>query len=312
MKNNLKRKRLVCEIVPLIVCFSIVPTINILIVRAHESNDLIKVTTQVYDSSGENSQTIQLTTEQVHEVKMLFDSLKNRFSKAESMEATREIFSDTVVCLSQYHLLPKDMGMRDTQRVVTGGLQNHNIETLFYGKSKKFPGDSDSAGEIQNYFCYIAGNTTNTHFAKPITKITLRLFDIMDFSSGNILILKIATVLWIISSPFSTMSQLILKHPGHHIGVNIHFGNYHYYPYPNWFSPAQGWLLTNGLNGKQNITGSFWGQEMTSGWQPQDDWNMNYSWRGCVGFTGIITYINQDSAYYIGSALQVHVGPNRP
>ena len=134
----------------------------------------------------------------------------------------------------------------------------------------------------------------------------------MDYNTGNAPLLKIATAFWFVFNQISKITQTILYQNGSHYGVYIYFGNYHYYPYPNWLFPAQGWISTNGINDKQNISGSFWGQKMTNGWQQQDDWYMNHTWRGCIGFTGLITYIGSDSAYYLGSALQVNIGPNRP
>jgi hypothetical protein len=169
-----------------------------------------------------------------------------------------------------------------------------------------------TTGTIQNSWCYIAGNTSNTHFAKLAKRIAHRLIPIMESNTGNVPLEKIATDIWFVFNLLSKITQPILHQNGPHVGACIYFGNYHYNPYPNWLSPAQGWISTIGINGKQNISGTFWGQKMTSGWQQQDDWYMNYTWRGCMGFNGLIIYVGSDSAYYLGSALQVQVGPNRP
>ena len=269
------------------------------------------MTTQACGLKGENTHTVQLTKRQVREAQRVFDDLKNRMSTAESMEETQRIFNDTIASLSRYNLLPNGMSIQQAKRLVTSASQNQKGETLLKKISSKFQADSKE-GTIQNSFCLIAGNTSNTHFAKPVTKLTMHLYDIMDYSSGNHILVVISTALWIVFNPLSTISQMILKRQGNHCGVSIFFGNYHYYPYPNWLYPAQGWISTDGINGKQNISGSLWGQKVTSGWQPQDDWYMNYTWRGCVGFTGFITYFGSDSAYYLGSALYVYVGPDRP
>jgi hypothetical protein len=267
------------------------------------------MTTRACDLKDDNTYSVLFRKQQVREVQRIFDELKNRLSTSNSMEETQQIFNDSIVSLSSYNLFPAGMTIEQAKRLVSG--INQKILPLFQKISTKFQVDT-KAGTIQNSFCLIAGNTSNTHFAKPVTKITMHLFDIMDYSSENIILLRLSTILWIILNPLSIISQMILKLQGNHCGISIFFGNFHYYPYPNWLSPAQGWLSTNGVNGKQNISGFFWGQKMTSGWQPQDDWYMNYTWRGCVGFTGFIIYIGSDSAYYIGSALHVNVGPNRP
>jgi hypothetical protein len=305
------RKRLAVGIILLFIGITIAPSINFTVVEASNNNELVEVTTQVCSANTDIAHTIHLTKQQVREARRVFDELKNCMSTAESMEETRRIFNETIVLLSRYNLLPNDMSIEQAKRLVTGANQNQKVVTLLQKISTKFQADL-KAGTIQNSFCFIAGNTSNTHFAKPVTKIAMRLFDIMDFNTENHIIVVISSALWIILNPLSTISQMILKLQGNHYGVSIFFGNFHYYPYPNWLYPAQGWLSTNGINGIQNISGSFWGQKITSGWQPQDDWYMNYTWRGCLGFTGLITYFGSDSAYYLGSALHVNVGTDRP
>jgi hypothetical protein len=296
MKDESLKKGLIVSIILLFIGVTIAPSINFIVVKASDDKELVEVTTQACGSTADKVHTVQLTKRQVREIRQIFDELKSRLSTAESMQETQQIFNDTIVSLSRYNLLPTSM----------------SIEHAFLQKISTKSQVDVKAGEMQNSLCSIAGNTSNTHFAKPVTKLTMHLYDIMDYSSGNHILVEISTALWIVFNPFSTISQMILKRQGNHCGVSIFFGNFKYYPYPNWLYPAQGWISTNGINGKQNISGSFWGQKVTSGWQPQDDWHMNYTWRGCIGFTGLITYVGSDSAYYLGSALYVNVGPNRP
>jgi hypothetical protein len=302
---------LVVGIVILFIGVTIAPSINFNVVKASDDNDLVEVTTQACGSTASKIHTVQLTKRQVRAIRQIFDELKSRLSTAKSMQETQQIFNDTIVSLNRYNLLPNGVNIGQAKRLVTSAVQNQRVMTLLRKISTKFQADA-KAGTIQNQLCYIAGNTSNTHFAKPVTKLTMHLYDIMDYSSGNHILVEISTALWIIFNPFSTLSQMILKRQGNHCGVSIFFGNFKYYPYPNWFYPAQGWISTDGISGKQNLSGSFWGQKITSGWQPQDDWCMNYTWRGCTGFTGLITYVGTDSAYYLGSALHVNVGSDRP
>jgi len=311
LRKNTVRKDLTVGIILLFVGVAFAPSINFNVVKASDDNELVAVTTQACGVKGGDNHTVQLTKRQVREVQRVFDDLKNRMSTAESMEETQRIFNDTIVSLSRYNLLPTGMNIEQTKRLATSASQNQKVVTIFKKISAKFQADS-KVGTIQNSLCYIAGNTSNTHFAKPVTKLTMHLFDFMDYSYGNSILILVSSALWIVFNQLSTISQMIVKLQGNHCGVSIFFGNFHYYPYPNWLYPAQGWLSTNGISGNQNISGSFWGQKVTSGWQPQDDWYMNYTWRGCVGFTGFITYFGSDSAYYLGSALHVNVGPDRP
>jgi hypothetical protein len=310
-KYPLVMKVFVVGIVFLIVGISYISSITINMAKASNDNDLVKVTIQAYNISGDYSSTILVTQRQLREIQQVFDKLKSRLSLVESMDETQQIFNDTIVSLNCYNLLPAGMTMEQAKQLVSSVNQNQKLIPSCQKISTKFQADAKT-GTIRNSFCYIAGNTSNIHFAKLAKRIAHRLIAFMDYNTGNAPLQKVVTAFWFVFNQISKYTQTRLYQNGSHYGVCIYFGNYHYYPYPNWLFPAQGWISTNGINGKQNISGSFWGQKMTSGWQQQDDWYMNYTWRGCVGFTGLITYIGSDSAYYLGSALQVQVGPNRP
>lgn len=308
-KYPLLRRTLAVGIILFFIGVAFAPSINYTVVKASNDNDLVELTTHAYSITGEITHTIHLTKRQLREVQRVFETLKDRLSTSESMVETQQVFNDTIVSLSRYNLLPHDMSIKQIKRFVRSTSSNSLVVPFLQKTSTTSQSD---LGVIQNSLCYVAGNTSNIHFAKLAKRTSLRLYNIMDYCSGNAPLVKLATAFWIVCNQFSILSDLVLKQPWRHYGASIYFGNYHYYPYPNWLSPAQGWISTNGMNGKQNISGSFWGQKMIGGWQPQDDWYMNYTWRGCVGFTGLITYIGSDSAYFLGSALSVNIGPNRP
>jgi hypothetical protein len=308
---QIHKKGVTVGIILVFIGVAVAPSFNVSVVKASDDNELMDVTTHICGISGDSTFTVRLTQQQIQEVKTVFDALQNRLSTVKSMEETWRIFNDTIVSLSGHNLLPAGMSIEHAERLVRSSSQNQKGVPFLQKLSPKFRGDSN-AGEVQNSFCSIAGNTSNVHFLKPVGKLALNIFEIYAHSTGNIILALLCYPFWVVFYELNIMSQMVLKREGRHIGVSIFFGNYHYAPYPNWFSPAQGWLSTNGINGIQNISGSFWGQRMTSGWQPEDDWHMNYSWRGCMGFTGLLIYLSPDSAYYLGSALSINVGPNRP
>lgn len=272
---------------------------------------LVEVTTHIHDVNNDSLSSIRVTPQESEEIQRIFDDLKNQLSTADILEETHRIFNDTIDALARQGLLPDDISIQKIKKLATSASHYSKLAPLTQHINKRFQGNSNE-GVMQNFFCSIAGNTSNTHTAKLAKRIALRLNAIIDHSTGNVVLANIATALWIVFHQISKITQTIVRQNGSHGGVCMYFGNYHYYPYPNWLQPAEGWISTNGINGKQNISGSFWGQTMTGGWQPQADWYMNYTWRGCLGFTGLITYVGEDSAYFLGSALQVHVGHNRP
>ena len=270
--------------------------------------DLVSMKTQASYLRKDSTYTIQVPPQHIQTIQIIFDDLKNRLSTAESSQQTQSIFNDALIELNKYHLLPAGMNVQQAQRLVT----THQRTVPKFHRSPLNIHPQNIEGTIQNTFCSLAGNTSNTHFAKLAKRTALRLYYIIDFNTGNVLLNKAALALFVVFNEIAKINQKILRQNGSHLGVCIYFGNYHYVPYPDWLSPAQGWISTSGVNGQQNITGSFWGQTMTGGWQPQVDWYMNYTWRGCLGFTGLIYYTGTGNAYFLGSALSVNVGPQRP
>jgi hypothetical protein len=278
-------------------------------IAAHSSTTPVIASTvsklkNINTSLSETTISIQVPVDQTHLVQEIFDALRIRLTTATSPQETQQIFNDTIIELERYSLLPKELSVAYAQRLVSHATMQQKITSYTHSQTTE--------GAIQNIFCSVAGNTTNTHVAKLAKRIALRMYYIIDFNTGNQPLRNLATGVYIIFNELSKINLLLLQQNGYHFGVCLYFGNYHYAAYPNWLSPAQGWISTNGIYGQQNITGSFWGQTMTSGWQPQVDWYMNYSWRGCLGFTGLLLYSGTDTVYFLGSALAVNIGPNRP
>jgi len=303
------RNIIVAGIFFLFIISTVVPNLNVAGIISEDN--LAPMTTKVCSLTTGTTHMIQLSKQQAQDVQLIFDNLQNRLSSAESAEETQRIFNDTIIELDRHNLLPDGMNIEQAQLVVNHAYTHQQTITILQKLFYKFQTQT-ATGSIQNSFCSIAGNISNTHFAKLAKRTALRLYYIIDFNTGNAPLNKMATALFVVFNEVAKINQKILRQNGSHLGVCIYFGNYHYAPYPDWLSPAQGWISTNGVYGKQNITGSFWGQTMTGGWQPQVDWYMNYTWRGCLGFTGLIYYTGADNAYFLGSALSVNVGPNRP
>ena len=154
------------------------------------------------------------------------------------MKETQQIFNDTIFSLSSYNLLPLGINIEQAKRLVNSINQNQTLILFLEKMSTKFQTVA-KAGTIQNSCCYIAGNTSNTHFTKLAKRVAHNLIAIMDYTSGNAPLVKLATALWIVINPISKITQMILHQNGPHYGVSIYFGNYHYYPYPNWLYPRR-------------------------------------------------------------------------
>lgn len=309
MSSKHRRYSLTIGIILLLTGLSVAPGIGL--PTTITPDDLVQVTMQTYGPSEKTNHAVLLTKQQLTEVQQVFDTLKERLSTTDSLRETHQIFNDTIDDLQAYNLFPQEFTTQQLKRLVTSASAYQKIAPLLQRTSRKLQSTA-TEGEIQDFFCSVAGNSSNTHTAKLAKRIAHRLYVIMDHSSENALLVKVATAFWIVFHQISKITQKMVTQNGTHYGVSIYFGNYHYYPYPDWLYPAEGWISTHSTKGVQNITGTFWGQIIAGGWQPQDDWYMNYTWKGCLGFSGLIIYTGVDTAYFLGSALQVHVGPNRP
>ena len=249
MNTSIDKKTFVVLSFFLCIGFIIAPISSMYTVSASAGNIPVKITTRVSDFTAETTVMVQLTEQQTRDVRIIFDDLKNRLTTAESTEETQRIFNDTIIELDRYNLLPEGMSVEHAQRLVNHATNNRKIITPLQKLSQNLQAKT-AAGTIQNSFCSVAGNTSNTHFTKLAKRTALRLYYIIDFKTGNAPLVKMATALFVVFNEIGKINQMILRQNGYHLGVCIYFGNYHYAPYPNWLSPAQGWLSTNGVKRK--------------------------------------------------------------
>ncbi|MBE3093873.1 MAG: hypothetical protein IMZ52_02495 [Actinobacteria bacterium] len=308
MKNNWVKKSLVVSVILLFLGVAVAPSINVNVVKASDDNDLVEVTTQACGIKGYGNTTVKLSREQYQDLEQYLVEFRARLNKITTREEAVPIFKEAVVELNKYGLLPKGMSVEKAKELVIGGSQKQNILNLLEKVFTKYYKETNTS-IVHNFFCLITGETNRTNFLKPIHWLIFNSFMLND-----LLWLSPYVFLWLLSSLMIPLEAIVYfltdTYTGFHSGLSIFFGNY---PYSlDEYTPAQGWVSTIGLNGKKNITGSFWGQKIVNWWS-NEEWEMNYTWRGCVGFTGLILTINTSTyTNYIGTALSVNIGPDRP
>jgi hypothetical protein len=276
-----------------------------------ENTEPVRIITFISGITQKSGQDRWVTDQYARVIQQIFTELRNRLACADSLQETHQIFNDTIDTLALYHLLPSDISIQHLKTIITRAAHYQKLSWFIQQMNTQHHHVTNTE-EINDFFCSIAGNSSNTHVAKLAKRIAHRLYVIMDHHTENALLVKVATAFWVVFNQISKITQAMILQNGTHYGVSIYYGNYHYYPYPDWLHPAEGWISTYGINGKQNLSGTFWGQTIAGGWQPQDDWYMNYTWRGCLGFSGVMIYMGDDTVYYLGSALHVHIGSTRP
>jgi len=288
------RKGLAVALVLLFIGVAFAPGVNANISKASIDSELVEITTEICGLNG-GKYTVQLTKEEAEEVEHLFDSIRERLNATETREKTVEIFKEAVVELDKYGLLG-DLSVKQAQRLVIGQEQNPEVVECLERWYSRNQGSLDYYGNI---LCLIEGFTDNTAFQGPLARMRYLFYELLmemfHYYDIIVMVLSTWTILRMLIWNFNPLPF------GYEIGLGRTWedpaGLFHYYP-------ANGWIHTNGLMGKKEWDGSFYGQ--LPRFPPFSPFPIKQSLYlpGVLGFTGIhITDI--DAHYYLGSALLV-------
>jgi len=233
--------------------------------------------------------TVQLTEQQLNDIDVLFDSLKEELDNSKNNEEAISIYNEAIENLDSYGLLG-DYSVKQVQKLITGNyLKNRNSNLL---------------NKLNNYqlfdmniFCLISGDTDNTCFIPPLSMLFHRLNLLIFFSEFGIFG-ALALLRYIFGTPFP------LK-----LGNGIAFGYQCPFTYRNY--PANGWVHTQGSNGNKNWDDGIYGQlsKFYTLIYPL------YVYIGVIGFIGIKIskeIFGSEGYYYLGFASYVSLGSKAP
>jgi hypothetical protein len=301
MQKKTSRKGLVFTVILLFLSVGIKPAIANDISYDFDNSELGEIVIQFYESDKTYIHKVMLTQEQLIELENVIYDFKNQLRSVDDTVDTETIYKNVIVSLEELGLFPDDISIDYAQRIVTGKEQNIMIikalEKLYNNKHKAIE-------ENENLFCLISGETTNTFFT-GIVPFSIHLHCILFssryfrfyfllkdynyelwkwwasiFDEISIRLVAFRMIIWYIIAGILNLFPL-------KIGTIIHYGGYGgNYRVPQEV-PAEGWICTNGLLGKKNWSGSFYG-------------NVN-------GFTGIKIIKGFFDRYYIGSALRIRI-----
>ncbi|MCJ7697208.1 MAG: hypothetical protein MUO73_02635 [Thermoplasmata archaeon] len=260
MKNTWMKKGLVVSVILLFIGIAIAPSINFTVVKASNDNDLVEVTTQACGIKGYGNTTVKLTRQQYQNLEQYLVDFRARLNQTTTREEAVPIFKEAVVELNKYGLLPKGMNVERAQKLVTGQNQNKNMEKL---KERLMRNRLLSLDNNSNLLCLIAGETNITAIV-GISPVIFLAACLIGNSVGNALYYNFrlhilgfitAEIAWLflllgVLGYFfpATIFSLIT------LGVVINaMGHVSY-------TPAQGWVVTFGINLAKGWTGSFYGQ----------------------------------------------------
>lgn len=109
MDPNAVKKHQVIAVILLLIGIAIAPSINSIVVKASNDNDLVEVTSQACGIQGFGNTTVKLTKQQYQNLEQYLVDLKARLNQTTTREETIPIFKEAVVELNKYGLLPRGM-----------------------------------------------------------------------------------------------------------------------------------------------------------------------------------------------------------
>ena len=233
------------------------------------------------------------------EAEKIFNDLKSKLDTVTTKQETITFFKEIIVKLNDYGLLPKEMTVKQAQRLITWCYLKFELIQTFQNNNENNSGNTN---------CFVVGITNNTFFRPfpTIYDIPIVYYFMFNTSIGS----YFNFLAWF----YAIRSSLPFK-----IGPYAYFGD-RYKSVENGnityedIDASSGWVWTNGLDGVKKWNGTFYGGLYTKYLKSdEDDNNYAEAWQpvGIRGFVGInlfnfISVGNDISTFYIGFAREVN------
>jgi hypothetical protein len=277
-KGHMKRL-LVVGVILLFLGITIAPTINFSTVKASQETEYIEVSSQACGVEGFENTTVKLTRQQYSNLEQYIEDFRDKLNQTKTREEAIPVYTDAVVVLNEYGLLPKGMNIQQARKLILSTLESW----VFF-----------------DFAFLFAGETTNTIFMTLTDTMILLLFLLIYIPSQFFIT---ATYHFLFLFPLAIIGvgliiliNLLLPHVFLHSGVSgIGTINYH---------NGQGWLwrcfppgLWTGYM-PYTINGTF-----NSYYTYSNDLFDAIGYPGIVGFTGLHIQLDKDTkkSFYLGS-----------
>ena len=275
MKKRYIKKILAVTLILLCVIFAFIPNIH---AGISKKSDLV-VKTEICGLPNMNPQTVRLTEGDAFEVEKLFEEINLKFVKIASIEDAVEIFNEAIVGLNKYNLLG-GLNIEQAKNLVTRRLQNSG-----------------------NELCLVVGRTSETVTYGPGITVLTQIIQKLPLTLVRELFMRFLFFYYALNvyRPFNFFGL------GHTICIGRYVvdevsGNRH--------QPGYGWLITFGLNGKQNWSDSMYGNLSMSRFERSFfGLGRDIDYPGIAGFLGLKINLEwlETNWFYFGSALQVEI-----
>ncbi len=293
-------------IIFLFIGIAVAPSINSSTVKTIDNSDLVEVTSQACGIQGYRDATVNLTRAQYQELAQYLADVNARLNQTTTRDEAVPIFKEAVVELHKYGLLPKGMSITRAQRLVTGSVATSRLARIQPRSTQV------RLNEVDNQFCLVAGTTDNAFIFGPIKSSLFLLLMLITYVNYGIATLFDNLGLRLLAGVFYGIDTVLewLWIPTRvipfEIGGLVTMGSYYY----EWevgphFYPSDGWITTQGLQGKQSINGSFFGNLKNGG-------GLGLFF-GMYGYTGFVLHpVTSYRAIFLGSALRAAMSDTPP
>ena len=230
-----------------------------------------------------------LTKQETQGLCALFSSLKNKLNKTITQEEAITIFNQVIVDLEKYELLPKSFNMQKTNDLIT---RICRLWTPIKFLEKIGIKNNIYTNEYSNRLCLVMGVTTNTRFESFLAAILHSFYP-------KILLLSLI-------SDFNPMPMGSHTYFGNRIELYNKTDNFGY-----MYSPANGYIQTNGLDGLKSWDGNFYGY--LGSYEYNGYFYDEIDYLGMKGFSGIhLRSFILDENIYLGFAIKIALSTNHP
>jgi len=153
------RKGLVVGISLLFIITAIAPSINFIVVKASEENNLTEVTSKVYGIEGFGDTTVKLTRQQYQNLEQYLVDFSARLNQTTTRKEVVPLFKEAVVELNKYGLLPRGMSVERIQKLVSverfQPIAQNFLEKILVIQNK----NSNKSNDVINLLCYFYAHT---------------------------------------------------------------------------------------------------------------------------------------------------------
>ena len=277
----MNKKSIFCSLIATIIV--ILASFSSVVCKDSNNEELVEIEVELHGLNKNHN--VKLTKEEINEIKLLFDEIRDKFDDAESRAEGVCIFDWAVEELDKYGILG-DLSIEQAKSLVNGKFIHPDIDDIYEEFQKK----SGALKKDVNALCFVVGRTTSAFYG-PTIKILSNIGFFSLLVLGHIGIsLALTMILTYVHMklPISLCSTITYG------GISSLMGD----PVP-----SEGWVNTNGLGGNINSTTPIWGKLLRI---PLFVY-VGLLLPGITGFTGIKSYIDNES-YYIGFALLSKLG----